>query len=266
MRKKNRDATRELLVGVCRRLPAGQRLVQEAFTTDHRHAVWVRLTDLRPDTFYALGENTSQAFSDAVVDLVQKRPGGELTLSFPFGGEFRGLQHKLMRLAPRLDRINIFAPGKPPSANTMGSRMEYTDSTGTPLAGYRVALYESAQPILYICREGSGKRIPRLGFFSHEPDIIEGIAEDIEAAGRNLTKNLTGFEKLLALHRTTQQINRELQTYSRKIEALAKMAHRHPELLTPARYEKIVSQAVAKLEQLKKLPLRALCHLDNLND
>ena len=67
MRPNHRNSVRELVVDVQRRLPPGQRFIQEAFTFDHGRPVVVKITNLRADTFYHFDETTVRAFRDAVV-------------------------------------------------------------------------------------------------------------------------------------------------------------------------------------------------------
>jgi hypothetical protein len=42
------------------------------------------------------------------------------------------------------------------------------------------------------------------------------------------------------------------------MELVARRAQRRPDLLTPARFNRIVGQAIVKMEQLKEIPRRAL--------
>jgi hypothetical protein len=78
---------RELLVDIQRRVPAGQGFVQEAFTSDHQHAVLVKLHEASPDTFYWFDEILACAFFDAVVDWAGRQAGGRLTVSYTAFGE-----------------------------------------------------------------------------------------------------------------------------------------------------------------------------------
>jgi hypothetical protein len=60
------------------------------------------------------------------------------------------------------------------------------------------------------------------------------------------------------LHQTTQRVARELENHSRRMELVIQRAQRRPDLLTPARVDRIVRQSIAKMEQLKQIPRRAL--------
>jgi len=53
-------------------------------------------------------------------------------------------------------------------------------------------------------------------------------------------------------------VTRELESYSRRMELAIRRAQRRPDLLTPARFDRIVRQSIAKIEQLKEIPRRAL--------
>jgi hypothetical protein len=261
-----KDSTRRLLLEVQQRLPAGQRRLQEAFTTEHRRPVFVKVSELAADTFYWFDAMTAQAFRDAVVDLAAQRGGARLTLSYPFYGEFQAQQHRLQRLAPRFQRIRVLATGPAKGPAARSARIDYENVAGNPLARYSIALAETDPPLLLICREQSPLRTaenPRsLGFFSFDADTVEQIAEGIEILLRGLSTRLEAFERLQLLHQTTQRISRELESYSRRMELAVRRARRRPELLTPARFQRIVNQAIAKLEQLKEIPRRALRSID----
>ena len=263
MEFKSLDPARALLVEVQRRLPAGQRLLQEAFTTDHRRPVLVKITDLAADTFYFFDEPSARAFADAIVDLAAQHGRGELTVSYPSGGEFRAQCHRLQHLANRLDKIQVLAVGAPPRLDWI---FRYHDIAGNPLLQYRLAMKTGAAPCLFIGRERH--RIPvtdnprSLGFFTFDAETIEEVSEDIEQLLRGLTGRLGTFHKLEMLHHTTQRVTRELESYSRRIDLAIRQAQRRPDLLTPARVERIVHHAIAKMEQLKEIPRRALRTID----
>ena len=76
MAKINEQLNREILQGVQRRIPAGQQFVQEAFTTEHQQPVFVKLSDITPDTFYWFDEFTTCAFREAVLDRAARSGGG----------------------------------------------------------------------------------------------------------------------------------------------------------------------------------------------
>jgi hypothetical protein len=88
--------------------------------------------------------------------------------------------------------------------------------------------------------------------------LIEEVADDIEALLRGMARRLDTFERLEKLHQTTQQVARELDSYSRRMQLAVERARRRPDLLTPARFERIVAQAIAKMRQLEEIPRRAL--------
>ena len=258
------DPTRELLVEVQRRVPAGQRFVQEAFTSEHRRPVLVKISDLIPNTFYFFDEVTAAAFRDAVVEIASRDGGGRLLISYPFFGEFRAQQHRLERVANKVDKVVVLAANPAHKAGKRG--LDYRDISGNPLAGYGLSLKEGARPALFICREmhrfKTSENPRNLGFFTFDAEIIEDIAEDIETLVRGMDTKLDAFEKLELLHRTTQQVARELESYSRRMEIAVRRARRRPDLLTPARFDRIVGQAIAKMEQLKEIPRRALTSID----
>ena len=121
-------------------------------------------------------------------------------------------------------------------------------------------------PEQFICREnGQWKALDRqrsLGFFSVDAPLIEEIAEEVELMLRGMVTTLSTFERLETLHQTTQRISRELENYSRRMELAVRRAQRRPDLLTPARFNRIVGQAVAKMEQLQEIPRLALRTID----
>jgi hypothetical protein len=258
--------TRELLAEVQHRLPAGRRLVQEAFTSDHRRPVLVKLTQLNVETFYLFDEITAHAFSDAVVELAARFGGTQLTLSYQFFGEFQAQQRRLQRIAQKLEGICVLAVGQLRTPSELASRVEFRNIKGNPLTRYRIALSQGAPSLGFVCRElPQSKRSdnPRsLGFFTVDPETVDDIADDIEQVARGVTSRLDTFQKLEMLHETTQRVARELDSYSRRMELAIQRARRRPDLLTPERFDRIVGQAIAKMEQLKEIPRRALRSLD----
>jgi hypothetical protein len=111
--------------------------------------------------------------------------------------------------------------------------------------------------LLFIVRE-EGAAGRALGFFSGDADVIGEIADEVDAVLHGQARRLPTFERLELLHETTQQVARELESYSRRMELAVERARRRPDLLTPARFERIVTQAIAKMEELKEIPRRAL--------
>ncbi len=258
----NTRAAQDLLQEVQRRLPAGPRLVQEAFTSDHRRPVWVKVNDLQPDTFYLFDEITAHAFTDGVTELATAQPGGSLTVSYTFNGELRGALHRLQRLANRLDGIRVLAIEPPTEMSNLPPGVRFHRIAGSPLRRYRIALKEAAWPLMFICREAAGVRAgdnPRsLGFFTFDREAIMDFVGDIDQLLQGLGTELYAFRQLETLHRTTQQVTRQLESYSRRMDQLIRRAQRRPDLMTPARFQRVMQQAVAKMEELKDLPRRAL--------
>jgi ATP-dependent Zn protease len=88
--------------------------------------------------------------------------------------------------------------------------------------------------------------------------MVDEVADDVDLVVRGAARQMSAFRRLRLLHQTTQQVARELESFSRRMELAIRRAHRRPDLLTPKRFDRIVQQSVAKLEQLKQLPLQAL--------
>ncbi|MGD0650338.1 MAG: hypothetical protein ABSA97_04235 [Verrucomicrobiia bacterium] len=256
-----RNPTRELLLELQRRVPASRQFVEEAFTSEHRRPIMVKLNDLRENTFYLFDDITACAFSDAVVEWGVRQGSGRLTLSYSAFGEFQAQQHRLQRVVGKLDRICVLSIGQPLKSPPYGSGFEFCNIMGNPLTQYRIAMMEGRFSALFICREDglrSTDKQRNLGFFTCDKDTVEEFADGIAMVVRGLAKRLTTFERLELLHQTTQRIARELESYSRRMELVACRAQRRPDLLTPARFNRIVGQAIVKMEQLKEIPRRAL--------
>src|ERR1043166_442559 len=259
---------RALVLDVQRRVPASQRAVQEAFTTEHRRPVLVRLPDLRTDTFYHFDEITACAFGDAIAEFAARYGNGRLTLSYSVYGEFQAQQHRLQRIASKVKQLRILTVGAPNRVTT-DSSFGVFNTTGTVLAGYRIAIKEGTPSVLFVCRDGaskSGDRQRSLGFFTCDSETVDELADDVELLLRGLTTRFATFERLQLLHETTQRVARELENYSQRMELAIRRAHRRPDLLTPARFNRIVGQAIAKMEQLKEIPRRALRTLAQRQD
>ena len=260
------NRVRELLVDVQRRLPAGRPLLTEAFASDHRHPVQVKLGALTADTFYLFDENTAQAFSDAVIELAAQHGGGRVTVSYPASGEFRAQIHRLRHVAHKLDHIRVLAVERARQPGQTARGLEVHNVRGGPLAQYRVALCEGPRPLLFICRttpQARSTENPRyLGLFSFAPDTVAEVADDVEQLLHGPGSQLAAFQRLELLHQTTQQVRCELESYSRRMDLAIRRARRRPDLLTPARFERIVSRAIAKMEELKEIPRRALRRID----
>jgi hypothetical protein len=254
------NIVRDLLREVQRRVPAGQRVAQEAFTLEHRRPVLVKLNDLRPDTFYIFDEFTAYAFCDAVLDFATRQGARRVTISYPFFGEFQAQHHRLEHAAGKVSRLRVLTVGNPAQAGQRNA-LEVCDTTGTALAAYRLALTEGARPVLFIgqtLRSQHAEHLQSIGFFTCDTDTVDAVANDIDLLTRGLTRRLDTFERLQLLHQTTQRVARELESYSRRIESALRRAQRRPGALTASRVDHIVGYAIAKIEQLKELPRRAL--------
>lgn len=252
---------RALLAEVQQRLPPARQNVQEAFSTDHGRAVMVRLPALAANTFYYFDDITARAFCDAVIELASHQNGGELTVTYPFHGELGAQEHRLQLLAPKLTGIRVLAVDAPRSASVLAGRVNWHSIAGQPLARFRLALHEGPRPLLFVAREiksavAAGARY--LGFFTFTPDIIGEIAEDVEQLLHGAGTQMAAFARLELLHRTTQRVSRELESYSRRVELAVRRAQRRPDVLTPARLDKILGQAVAKMRELEEIPRRAM--------
>jgi hypothetical protein len=167
----------------------------------------------------------------------------------------------LQHAANRLEKIQVLTVGKPARQLLQGARLEWNSIANTPLVRYRLAVVEARQPLLFIAREepGRGGRPGRsLGFLSLDGDVVEEMVDDVEVLLRGYGGQLEAFEKLRVLHETTQQVSRALESYARRMELAVQRARRRPDLLTPVRFERIISQAILKMEELKEIPLDAL--------
>lgn len=257
---------KNLLVRVQRRLPANMRLVQEAFTSDHRHKVMVRLNELQPDTFYVFGEVAARAFADALVELAETRGHGVLTVSYPLQGEFQAQRHRMQRMANKLDKIRVLANGRAQQLSGLDSNFEFISIVNNPLTRFRIVIHETARPLMFVCRETqrieSTDMAQNLGVFTFNADVVGDLVDDIFQMERGMALRLETFDRLATLHQTTQRINRELENYARRIDHAIEQAKRRPDLLTPARFERIVTHAVTKMEELKSIPMRALRQID----
>jgi len=249
-----RTPASELLGEVQRRLP-GVRFLQEAFTSDHRRPVLVRFSEIAPETFYLFDEIAVHTFRDAVIELAARDGGGRLTVSFPLHGEFQAQKQRLERVADKLGRIRVLTVGHVPSSAGDDAAISFHNIAANLLARYSFAINEGVRPLLFICRDG-------LGFFSVDGYLIEEIADEVELMLRGMVTTLGTFERLETLHQTTQRISRELESYSRRVELAVRRARRRPDLLTPARFNRIVGQVISKMEQLKEIPRQALQFID----
>lgn len=253
MRRIHNHLNRDLLREVQRRVPAGQQFVQEAFTTEHQRPVYVKLSDLVPDTFYWFDEFSACAFRETVIDCAIRTGGSRLTVSYA-ADEFQAQQRRLQHIAGKLAGIRVLTTAMAPRSIGKVPRLEIFNPRGA-LAGYRLVVQEDKPGLLFIGREIHGRC---LGFFSLDVETLNAVTEDIEAVVRGRAQTLPAFDRLQVLHVTTQRVARELESYSRRMELAIARAHRRPDLLTPARLDRIVRQSIVKLEQLKEIPRRAL--------
>lgn len=265
----HKNPARELLREVQHRAPARTRFVQEAFTSNHRRPVFVKLTELTAETFYLFDEGTAHAFRDEVIELATRDGGGRLTISYPFYGEFKAERERLQRAAGKLDRIRVLAVGSEETSSGDDAGMDFYDVAANPLARYSFAMKEGARPLLFICRGSRRLKVAdhqrSLGFFSVDRDLIEEMADEIELLLRRIATTLSTFDRLEVLHQTTQRVARELENYSRRMDLAVRRVQRRPDLLTPARFNRIFGQAIVKMEQLKEIPRRALRSIDKVS-
>ena len=258
----HKSPARELLENVRRHLPTGTRFAQEAFTSERRRPVFIKLADLTPENFYLFDEAAVHAFRNAVVELAARDERGRLTISYPSYGEFQAQRRWLQRDALKTGRIRVLVAGQIPSIPAPSIPVDLLSIRAALRARYGLVMNEGVRPLLFIYRDrGLSKALDRqrsLGFFSVDRRLVEEIAEEVELLLRGLAATLSTFERLETLHQTTQRISRELESYSRRVELAVRRAQRRPDLLTPARFDRIVGQAVAKMEQLQEIPRHAL--------
>ena len=261
MQTHQRDGTREILREVQRRVPAGQRFLQEAFTSDHRRPVLIKLNELRTDTFYFFDEMLACVLCDVVVAWAAGHGGGQLTMSYSAFGEWKAQRNRLQHFAGKFSAIRVLTVGKPTGTVAGSNGFEVRNIHGSVLSKYRLVLREGPRPILFVGREVAGRSADQrrfLGFITCESETVDEIASDVDLVARGLTRRMATFERLQVLHQTTQKVTRELESYSRRMELVIRRAQRRPDLLTPARFDRIVRQSIAKIEQLKEVPRRAL--------
>lgn len=261
MQPARKDGTHEILREMQRRMPAGQRFLQEAFTTDHRRPVLVKVNDLRLDTFYILDEMSACALCDAVVEWAARHGGGRLTVSYSAFGEWQAQKKRLQHLAGKFSAVRVLAVGGSAGRGGGSQGLEVRNTTGSALAKFRLAVREGKPSLLFICREMPGRPTGDsryLGFLTSDAETVDEVASDVDLVARGLTRRMATFERLQELHQTTQRVTRELESYSRRMELAIRRAQRRPDLLTPARFDRIVRQSIAKIEQLKEIPRRAL--------
>lgn len=261
MNQPRNHSIRDIVREAQRRVPAGQGTVQEAFTTDHGRPVRVKLSEVAPDTFYLFDEFTACAVREAAVDWMTRRGHGRVTVSCSAFGEFRAQQRRFEHLAGKVDSLRVLAVGTPERFAGKGAGMEVVNTSAGVLAGYRVALREGAPGVLFVARELKSRSpdSPRcLGFLTADAEVIDEVAEDIDQVLNGRARTLPSFDRLKLLHQTTQRVARELESYSRRMELAIQRARRRPDLLTPARFDRIVRQSILKMEELKEIPRRAL--------
>jgi hypothetical protein len=261
MRRTTSQAIREILREVQRRVPAGQRFVQEAFTTEHGRPVRVRLAELEADVFYVFDEFSVCAFREAMLDWASFHQGGRVTVTCAAFGEVQAQRHRLEHAAGKVGRLRVLTLGNPPTWSQKATGLEMVNTNSGILSGYRFALKEGAPTFLFVARElpergSAGTRC--VGFFTADPETVDEVASDLDLVLNRRARSLPAFERLQVLHQTTQRVARELTDYSRRMELAIQRARRRPDLLTPARFDRIVRQSILKMEQLKEIPRRAL--------
>ncbi len=256
---------RALLQEVQQRLPPSRHVVQEAFSADHGRPVMVRLPALSANTFYYCDDMIARAFCNAVIELASHQTGGDLTVTYPFHGELEAQEHRLQLLARKLTGIRVLAVDAPRKASALATRVRWYSIAGQPLARFRLALHDGHRPMLFIARDEKSALADRaryVGFFSFDPAVIGEIAEDLDQLLHGAATQMAAFARLELLHRTTQRVSHELESYSRRVELAVRRARRRPDVLTPARLDKILGQAVAKMRELEEIPRRAMRAMD----
>jgi hypothetical protein len=176
-------------------------------------------------------------------------------------GEFQAQRHRFEHLAGRVEALRVLAVGTPERFTANGGGLEVVNTNGGVLSNYRVALKEGQPGALFISREIRSRAADAqrsLGFFTGDATTIDEVADDIDAVLNGRARTLPSFERLKLLHQTTQRVTRELASYSRRMELAIRRAQRRPDLLTPARFDRIVRQSILKMEELKEIPRRAL--------
>jgi hypothetical protein len=262
----HKHPARELLEEVQRHLPAGTRFAQEAFTSERRRPVFVKLSELTPENFYLFDEAAVHAFRNAVVKLAARGRAGRLTISYSSYGEFQAQRQWLLRGQSKTERIRALVAGPVSVVPAPDPAVDFYNISASLRACYGLVMKEGPRPALFICRENRpwkamhGQR--SLGFFTVDAHLIDEMANEIELMVRGMITTLSTFDRLELLHQTTQRISRELESYSRRMELAVRRARRRPDLLTPARFNRIVGQAVAKMEQLQEIPRLALRTID----
>lgn len=257
MRQALQQRRQELLVEVQRRLPATRQLIQEAFTTDRHRPVLEKLLAAEPDRFYLFDESVAVSFTESVLELAGRHGGGSLIVSCASEAEFPARQNRLLHLTGKIPAIRVLTVGTVWHSAALPPGMEVNDVSGTILQRCRLAIHEGPRPTVFISRalRPAGRY---LGLFSFDGELASQMGDEIELVVRRQTRRLPTLEKLEMLHQTTQRVTRELESYADRVERAVQMARRRPDLLTAARCERIVSEAVRKMEQLEALPRRAL--------
>jgi hypothetical protein len=169
MQAPRRDGAWEILRDVQRRVPAGQRFLQEAFTSDHRHPVLIKLNDLRTDTFYYFDEMLACVLCDAVVAWAARHGGGRLTVSFSAFGEWKAQRNRLQHVASKFSAIRVLTVGKPNGAVAGGDGFDVRNIHGSILSKFRIVLREGTRPILFVGREVAGRSNDHRRFLVSSP-------------------------------------------------------------------------------------------------
>jgi len=117
------------------------------------------------------------------------------------------------KIAQRVQSIRVLSTSDCGKLATQVRGLECRNITGTALTRYRAALLDGARPALFIARE-FGRWV---GFLRSTRRFWRTSAKEIGAVAHGMARRLATFEKLEALHQTTQRVTRELESYSRRV-------------------------------------------------
>lgn len=246
------------LADAAARLPLEKAVAQQAFVSERTRPVMVKLSELRAGFFYWFAEMVASALFDATVEHAV-RGGRRLTVGYTSMAQLRAHSHRLQRLAARLEQVRVLVAGDAGSELLRSARLECHNTSRSVLATHRIALVEGGVPVAFVAREQRvGRSLQCLGFFTGDGELVSEIGDDVDAVLRRMSRRFETFEQLETLHQATQRVASELEQYTRRLQRDVARVRRCPRLLTPARFERIVTQAVQKMEQLKEIPSEAL--------
>ncbi|MCX7886984.1 MAG: hypothetical protein N3B01_06995 [Verrucomicrobiae bacterium] len=261
MAKSRKNFCSGVLADARARLPPDKAVAQEAFAPECNRPLIRRVDELEPGVFYWFDEMVATALFDAAIEHAV-RVGERLTVGYTSADQLQAHCHRLQRVAARLRLIRVLVCGEAGRELRRSARLECYNTSRSPLAAYRIALVEGSRPLGFFVRE---RRIARslrcLGFLSADADVVEQLADDVEAVLRGESRRLATFEQLESLHQTMQRVAVELDNYARRLKCDIERVRRCPQLLTPSRFERIVLQALRKMEQLKEIPRKAFAGL-----